>query len=312
MGAARRLLRVGATTGGVLAALVVASFLLVALAPGDPARRIAGLDASAQQVAQLRRDLGLDEPLPQRFVAHVAGLARGDLGRSWATREPVARVIADRLAKTVWLAATAVAAMLAVAVPLGLAVAGLTAGGRRRWLDLGFTAVTSALGALPGLLVATVLAYVFALQLRWLPVAGASSWQAVILPAAAIALRPLCELARIVRVETLGVLAADYIRTARAKRLGKLRLYARHVLPNVLTAALTLGGLIFAHLIGGAVVIENIFAWPGLGTALVQAVIARDFPVVQGVVLLLGAVVILVNAGVDAALALLDPRRGPA
>lgn len=304
----RRLARLVGGTAGVLAALVVSTFLLVQLAPGDPARRIGGMEATAEQLAQLRSEFGLDKPLLQRFGAYVSGLARGDLGRSYATREPVMKVIGDRLAKTLWLAATSVLLMVAVAVPLGLAVAAATTGNRNRALDVGFTTTTSILGALPGLLVATVLAYVFAVWLRLLPVAGAERWYSVILPAVAIALRPLTELARIVRVETLNVLAMDYMRTARAKRMASTRLYLRHALPNVLTAALTLGGLIFAHLVGGAVVIENVFAWPGMGTALVNAVIARDFPVVQGVVLLLGLVVVLVNALVDLALALLDPR----
>ena len=296
------------TTAGVLLALVTAVFLLVQLAPGDPALRIAGLDASPGQIAQLRQEFGLDRPLLERFGRHVAELARGDLGRSYVTREPVAKVIADRLPNTVWLATAAVAMMLLVAVPLGLGVAGLTWGDRNRGLDVSFIAVTSVAGALPGLLVATVLAYVFAVWLRWLPVAGATRWESVLLPAFAIALRPMAELARIVRIETLDVLAQDYVRTARAKRLSSLRLFGVHVLPNVLTAALTLGGLIFAHLIGGAVVIENVFAWPGLGTALVQAVIARDFPTVQGIVLLLGLVVVVVNTTVDLLLTVLDPR----
>lgn len=302
------LARILGSTAGVLLALVVATFLLVQLAPGDPARRVAGVEASAEDVAQLRQAFGLDQPPWLRFAGYVAGVLKGDLGSSYVTREPVAQVITSRLPNTLWLAGVSVSVMVLVAVPLGLAVAGATAGGRRRGLDLAFTTVTSVLGALPGLLVATLLAFLFAVWLRWLPVAGANHGYSVILPAAAIALRPLTELARIVRVETLNVLTTDYIRTARAKRMPGVRLFARHVLPNVLTSALTIGGLIFAHLVGGAVVIENVFAWPGLGTALVNAVIARDFPVVQGIVLMLGVVVVVVNALVDLVLALLDPR----
>lgn len=303
-----RLANLAAGTAGVLAALVVCTFLLVQLAPGDPARRVGGMEATAEQIAQLRTEFGLDRPMWQRFATYVGALSRGDLGRSYVTREPVAKIIADRLPKTLWLATASVLLMVVVAVPLGLAVAAATHGDRNRRLDLAFVGTTSVLGALPGLLVATLLAYVFAVWLRLLPVAGAEKWVSVILPALAIALRPLTELARIVRVEALNVLAMDYMRTARAKRMPAVRLYLRHALPNVLTAALTLGGLIFAHLVGGAVVIENVFAWPGMGTALVNAVIARDFPVVQGVVLLLGLVVVTVNALVDLALVLLDPR----
>ncbi len=304
----RRLGRLAAETAGVLAGLLVAVFLLVHLVPGDPARRIAGIEASGAEVEALRVELGLDKPLAVQFLNHVRTLATGDLGRSFLTREPVAKVIADRLPKTLYLAAVSVALMLAVAVPLGLVAAGLTWGNRNRPVDLGFTLLTSVMGALPPFLLATFLAFIFAVWLGLLPVAGAGRWSSVILPAFAIALRPMAELARIIRVETLNVLAQDYIRTARAKRPRPARLYGVHVLPNVLTAALTLGGLIFAHLIGGTVVIENVFAWPGLGTALVQAILARDYPTVQGVILLLGCFIIAVNAAVDLLLALIDPR----
>lgn len=305
-----RLLKLLVSTSAVLLALVIATFLLVQLAPGDAAQRIGGLEASPEDMQRIRVEFGLDRPMHERFMRYVAGLAQGDLGRSYTTREPVAKVIADRLPNTLWLASTAVAMMILVAVPLGLTVGALTWGDRNRGLDVGFVAGTSIAASLPGLLVATLLAYVFAVWLRWLPVAGASQWVSVILPAVAIALRPMSELARMIRVETLNVLSQDYIRTARAKRMRAVRLYGRHVLPNVLTAALTLTGLVFAHLIGGAVVIENIFAWPGLGTALVQAVMNRDFPVIQGIVLMLGLVIILVNATVDAILIMIDPRVG--
>jgi peptide/nickel transport system permease protein len=308
MAVLRRLGRLAAETAGVLAGLLVAVFLLVHLVPGDPARRIAGIEATGVEVEALRKELGLDQPLAVQFVRHLRTLASGELGRSFLTGEPVAKVIADRLPKTLYLAAVSVALMLIVAVPMGLIAAGLTWGNRNRAVDLGFTVLTSLMGALPSFLLATFLAFIFAVWLGLLPVAGATKWNSVVLPALAIALRPMAELARMIRVETLNVLAQDYIRTARAKRLRPLRLYGVHVLPNVLTAALTLGGLIFAHLIGGTVVIENVFAWPGLGTALVQAILARDYPTVQGVVLLLGCSIIAVNALVDLLLTLIDPR----
>ena len=304
----KRLGRLAVETASVLAGLLVATFLLVHLVPGDPARRAAGLEASGEQVEALRRELGLDRPLLVQFASYVGTLASGDLGRSFLTREPVTKIIADRLPKTLYLASIAVGLMLLVSVPVGMAAAGVTWGGRNRSVDLGFTVATSLMGALPPFLLATFLAFIFAVWLGLLPVAGATRWTSVILPALAIALRPMAELARIVRVETLNVLAQDYIRTARSKRLRPFRLYARHVLPNVLTAALTIGGLIFAHLIGGAVVIENVFAWPGLGTALVQAILARDYPTIQGVILLLGCVIIAVNTVVDLLLAIIDPR----
>jgi len=168
--------------------------------------------------------------------------------------------------------------------------------------------VTSVGGALPEFLASTFLAFVFAIWLRWLPVAGADERAAIVLPALAISLRPISVLSRIVRVETLNVLAQDYMRTARSKRLPPRLLYLRHALPNVLTAALTIGGLLFTGLLGGAVIVENVFAWPGLGTAVVQAVLNRDYPVIQGVILMLGMAVVLVNTLVDILLGVVDPR----
>jgi len=141
-----------------------------------------------------------------------------------------------------------------------------------------------------------------------LPVGGGEGWESLVLPTLAISLRPIAIIARIVRVETLNVLALDYMRTARSKRLPARVLYLRHALPNVLTAALTVGGLLFAGLIGGAVVVENVFARPGLGTALTNAVLARDYPLIQGIILFLGVMVVFVNAIVDLSLALVDPR----
>jgi peptide/nickel transport system permease protein len=292
----------------VLAALVFACFLILHLVPGDPAVRVAGLDATPEDVANVRHALGLDRPLWVQFADYAASVARLEFGQSFVTREPVARVIADRLPKTFELAAAATLLVMGLSLPLGMLAAHLTREDRNRPLELGFTAATSAMSALPNFLSATFLAFLFAVWLRWLPVAGASQWSSVVLPAAAVGLRPLAELMRIVRVETLNVLAQDYLRTARAKRLPRALIYLRHVLPNVLTSALTIGGLIFAGLVGGTVVVENVFAWPGLGTALVQAILARDYPVVQGVTLLLGVAVVVVNTAVDTALALIDPR----
>src|SRR5439155_14249898 len=150
--------------------------------------------------------------------------------------------------------------------------------------------------------------FVFAVWLRVLPVAGTTGPQALVLPALAVSIRSTAILTRIVRVETLNTLASDFIRTARGKRIPDRIIYSRHTLPNVVTAALTVGGLLFAGIIGGAVVVENVFARPGLGTSLVQAVLVRDYPVVQGVVLVLGVIVVVVNATVDLLLAAIDPR----
>jgi len=195
-----------------------------------------------------------------------------------------------------------------VSVPLGAAMAVLTRGGRRKRGELAFTATSVVLGAIPEFLVAVGLVYVFSVQLGWVPVAGRSGPDSYLLPVVALALGPAAVLARIVRVEMLSVLGSDYIRTARAKRLPPRAIYLHHALPNALTATLTLGGLLLAGLVAGTVLVENVFAWPGLGSTIVQSIIARDYPVVQGIVLVYGVGVLLVNLVVDVALAVLDPR----
>ena len=302
------LLRRAGSLGIVLAALLFASFLIVRLIPGDPARTIAGLDASQEDVQRIRVALGLDKPLLVQFATYARRAVRLDFGRSFVTNEPVTTLIGDRLPKTVQLAAVALLLVMVLSVPLGMAAGAFTREGRHRRAEVMFAAVTSAGGALPEFLASTFLAFVFAVWLQWLPVAGSDERLAIVLPAVAISLRPIAVLARIVRVETLNVLAQDYIRTARSKRLPARLLYLRHTLPNVLTAALTIGGLLFTGLLGGAVIVENVFAWPGLGTAVVQGVLSRDYPVIQGVILMLGIAVVLVNTLVDVLLGLVDPR----
>jgi peptide/nickel transport system permease protein len=221
---------------------------------------------------------------------------------------PVADILGDRLPATVELAVLAFALAVLVSVPLGLAFAVLTRGGRRRPLELGFTSTSVVLAAIPEFLLAVALVWIFSVNLGWVPVAGRDGPSSYVLPVVALALAPAAILARIVRVETLTVLRADYIRTARAKRLPSRTVYFRHALPNALTAAITLGGLLLGALVAGTVLVENVFAWPGLGSTIVSSILAKDYPVVQGVVLVYGVGVLVVNLVVDVALALLDPR----
>ncbi|MEV0096250.1 ABC transporter permease [Streptomyces sp. NPDC050738] len=293
---------------GVLLTLVVGTFLMIQLVPGDPARQVAGSGATAGQIEQVRHELGLDRTLWDQFVSYVGGLFHGDLGNSFTGGRPVAQLIGDRLPFTAQLALIAMVVVLLVSVPLGMAVAVACRGGRRRWLDSGFTAVTAVAGAVPEYVLATVLVLVFAVTWGVLPAAGAASLSALVLPVLAVSVGPVCTLARIVRRETAAVLTQDFMRTARGHRLRSLRLYARHALPNLLTSTLTLGGLILSGLLGGTVIVEIVFAWPGLGTGVVNAITARDYPVVQGVVLLLGLLATLLNLLVDVVLGLLDPR----
>jgi peptide/nickel transport system permease protein len=243
-----------------------------------------------------------------QYGHYLRGLVHGELGTSMGSGLPVSQVIGDRLPATVALAVLAFVVVLAIAVPVGLGMAVLTRGGRRRGGELAFTSTSVLLAAVPDFLLAVGLVYLFAVHLPWFPVAGRSGPGSYVLPVLALAVGPAAVLARIVRVELLAVLGADFVRTARAKRLPARLVYARHALPNALTASLTLGGLFLAGLVAGTVLVENVFAWPGLGSTIVQSIQGRDYPVVQGIVLVYGVGVLLVNLAVDALLALLDPR----
>jgi peptide/nickel transport system permease protein len=292
----------------VSAALVVVTFLMVRLIPGDPTDFLIGANANPAELALARKQFGIDQPLTVQFASYVSELLRGNLGLSFVTREPVTNIISTHIGSSLELASIALLLVLGLSMPSGIIAAALTRENRHPKGELVFTGVTSTLGSLPEFLAATFLAFVFAVWLRALPVAGSEGWESLVLPALAITLRPIAVLARVVRVETLNVLAQDYIRTARSKRLPPHLIYLRHVLPNAVTAALTVGGLLFAGLVGGAVIVENVFARAGLGTELVAAVIARNYPVIQGIVLILGFGVVLINAAIDLMLGMLDPR----
>ncbi|MEV6448333.1 ABC transporter permease [Amycolatopsis sp. NPDC051716] len=302
--AARRLTRFAVS----LWALVTAAFLMIHLVPGDPVRAALGMTAPADLVRAKRLELGLDDPLWVQYGHYLRGLLTGDLGTSMASGQPVTQVIGDRLPATLQLAIPAFAVVVAVAIPVGVVFAVLTRGGRRRGGELAFTSVSVFLAAVPEFLVAVALVALFAVGLGWFPVAGGDDVSAYVLPVAALATGPAAVLARMVRVELLSVLGADFVRTARAKRLPARLVYVRHALPNALTATLTLGGLMLTGLVAGTVLVENVFAWPGLGSTIVQSILQKDYPLVQGIVLVYGVGVLLVNLLVDVVLGLLDPR----
>ena len=288
--------------------LVTASFLIIHLVPGDPVRAALGLNASQQLVDARRAQLGLNNPLWLQYVDYLQNLFTGQFGTSITSGLPVSQVIGQRLPATLELAGYSFVVAIVVAVPLGLTLGVLTRGGRRRGTELAFTSVSIVLAAIPGFLLSVGLVYVFGVTLHWVPVAGESGFSSYILPIASMAVGPAVVLARILRIEVLSALRADYVRTARAKRLAAWRIYLLHVLPNALTATLTICGLLLAAMIAGTVLVENVFAWPGLGSTIVASIIAKDYPVVQGIVLVYGTGVLLINLIVDVALALLDPR----
>lgn len=289
-------------------ALLTAAFLMVHLVPGDPVRAALGAAAPNDLVEARRHALGLDDPLWLQYAHYLRGLATGDLGTSMTSGLPVSQVIGDRLPATLELAGLAFVVAVLLAVPLGLGMAVLTRGGRRPRVELGFTTASVVVGAVPEFLVAVGLVLVLSVRLGWFPVAGSDGLASLVLPVAALATAPIAVLARIVRVEVLSVLDADFVRTARAKRLPARRIYLRHVLPNALTASITLGGLLLGALVAGTVLVENVFSWPGLGSTIVSSILSKDYPLVQAVVLVYGVAVLLVNLLVDVLLALLDPR----
>ena len=288
--------------------LVTVTFMMVRLIPGDAAQVIGGISSTSAQRTQLRQTLGLNEPVPYQLAQYWIHFAHADLGKSYITGEPVLQIIEERSGSSLQLAAAALVLVMMVSIPGGILGGAITSDGRRRKFELALTGITSVVGAIPEFLTATFLVLVFAILIRLLPVAGEEGWESLILPTLAISLRPIAILIRLVRLETLNVLAQDYIRTARSKRLPVRIIYVRHVLPNVLTAALTIGGLVFAGVVAGTVIVENVFARAGLGSALVSAVLSHDYPVIEGILIVLGVTVVVVNAIVDILLGIVDPR----
>ncbi|MET9633221.1 ABC transporter permease [Lentzea sp. NPDC006480] len=288
--------------------LVTAAFLMIHLIPGDPVREALGMTASPDVVNARREALGLNDSLLTQYWHYLGDLFSGDFGTSLVSGTPVADLIGDRLPATVQLAVTAFLVVVVVAVPVGVVMAVLTRGGRRRGAELGFTSTSVVLAAIPEFLLAVGLVSLFGVTLGLFPVAGRDAPGASVLPVLALAIGPAAVLARIVRVELLSVLGNDFVRTARAKRLPARLVYVRHALPNALTATLTLGAMMLASLVAGTVLVENVFAWPGLGSTIVGSIQQKDYPAVQGIVLVYGTGVLLVNLAVDVVLALLDPR----
>lgn len=297
--------------GGVLlslAILVVVTFFMVPLIPGDPAVAVAGADATSEQIDAMRQSLGLNDPLWLRFIHYVGDLLTGNLGNSFAYSTSVTTIVATKLPYTAELALLGITAVLLISIPAGMVVGILTRGNRRKWLDVAFGMTTGFFQAVPQYVLATILVVLFAITWRILPAAGAATLTALILPVVGLSVGPICSISRVVRRETSTVLEQDYLRTARGWRLPAMRLYARHALPNLLTTALTLAGLILSGMLGGAIIIENVFNWPGLGKEIVTAIVNKDYPVIQGIILVLGFLAIILNLLVDVILGLIDPR----
>ncbi|MCR2817403.1 ABC transporter permease [Microbacterium sp. zg.Y1090] len=288
--------------------IVTAAFLVLRAAGGDPVRAALGATADESVVQARREQLGLDQPLIVQYVDYLLGLLRGDLGASLITGREVTDLVAQRMPATLELAALSFVVILLVAVPLGLFVAILTQGGRRRGAEVAFTGVTAFIAAIPEYLLGVVLIIVFGITAHLLPVAGRGGPESYILPVAAMSIAASASIARIARIEALATLGDDYVRTARSKRLPAALVYFRHALPNMLTATLTIGGTMLGTMVASGVLVEQVFNWPGLGTAFVGAITAKDYGIVQGLALVYAAIILTINLIVDIVLSLLDRR----
>lgn len=296
----------------VMAVVAAVVFLLLRLAPGDPAALIAGDGASAEQIAQVRANLHLDEPIYIQFGAWLARVLSLDLGFSVFSQLPVTQLIGQRIEPTLMLALTTTVLAVLYAVPLGVAAAWRA----RSAIDRGVIGLSVAGFSIPVFVVGYALIYLFALKLGWLPVQGYKPLSAglfeclrtLILPSVALALAFGAFLARVTRAAMLDVLDQDYIRTARAKGVGTVRLLVHHALRNAGVPVVTVIGIGFASLIGGVVVTESVFSIPGIGRLTVDAILRRDYPVVQGALLVFSGMLIVVNLLVDLTYGLFDPR----
>jgi peptide/nickel transport system permease protein len=305
---ARRIL----ATVPVLAVVAVLVFLLLRLTPGDPAAILAGDAASPAQIAQIRASLGLEKPIPVQFAIWLQHLAVGDLGESFYYKVRVTELIAQRLEPTLSLAALTMVFAVLVSVPLG-AIAAWRFGG---WFDRGLMAFSVLGFSVPVFVLAYMLIWLVSLKLGWLPVQGyqrlaGGVWpwlRHLILPSLTLSVIFIALIARVTRASVLEALGEDYIRTARAKGLPESRVLVRHAIANAAVPIVTVIGIGIALLIGGVVVTESVYAIPGLGRLTVDAVLARDFPTIQGVILFFSLVYVGVNLLIDLSYVFLDPR----
>jgi glutathione transport system permease protein len=286
-----------------LALVALLVFLFVHLLPGDPARLAAGPDATPETVKLVRQDLGLDKSLPEQFVRFASGVVRGDFGRSLRTKRPVSTEIAERFAPTFWLTVWS----MAWSVVIGMGIGIVSAVWRNRWPDrLGMALAVSGI-SFPAFALGMLLMQIFSVQLRWLPTVGADTWRHYILPSLTLGAAVAAIMARFTRSSFVDILHEDYVRTARAKGLPESRVVLKHGLRNALIPVVTMMGLQFGFLLGGSIVVEVVFNWPGMGRLLVDAVDMRDYPVIQGLVLLFSLQFVLINLIVDVLYAVINP-----
>jgi peptide/nickel transport system permease protein len=288
----------------ILFGVSLISFTLVFVVPGDPARTIAGPKADPATLALIRQQLGMDAPIPVQFVRYLGRLAHGDLGRSYVTRQEVSAAILERLPATLFLAVTSIILAVVIGITLGTFTS-LRAGTA---VDFGVLTTSLVILSIPVFFLGILLLDLLAFRLRWFPLGGYGGVRFVILPACALASGSAAYYGRLVHTNMREVLQQDYIRTARAKGLGPLATYGRHALRNALMPVTTLVGLDFAGLMGGVVLTETVFNWPGLGRLAVDAVFNQDIPMIMGTVEFSALLVVGANIAVDLLYLVIDPR----
>jgi ABC-type dipeptide/oligopeptide/nickel transport system permease component len=288
----------------VVWAVVTLVFLLIHIVPGDPVRNALGDNATEQQVAELKHKLGLDLPLSQQYIHYWKGLFTGDLGTSLVTNEPVLEKILGRYPATIQLALAGLFVAILIAIPLGV-----TAGSNQGKIIDNIASVISLLGiSAPGFVIGPLMIYLFAIKLNWFPVAGRGGPEYLVLPAVTMGAALAAILTRMVRSSVIEELGEDYVRAARAKGLSERQVVYKHVLKNGLIPVVTVLGLQFGVLLAGAIITETIFSWPGLGRLTVDSINSRDYPLVQGCILMIALTYIVANVLTDFAYRLLDPR----
>lgn len=291
---------------GVIPTMLIVAvlvFLFVHLLPGDPARLAAGPEADADTVELVRKDLGLDRPMPEQFVRYFSNALRGDFGTSLRTKRPVSEEIGDRFLPTLYLTI----ASMVWAVIFGMTIGICSAVWRNQWPDrLGMTLAVSGI-SFPAFALGMLLMEVFSVQLGWLPSIGADSWKHYILPSLTLGAAVAAVMARFTRASFIEVLQEDFVRTARAKGVRETVVVIKHTLRNAMIPVVTMMGLQFGFLLGGSILVEKVFNWPGLGRLLVDAVEMRDYPVIQAEVLLFSLEFILINLVVDVLYTVINP-----
>ena len=287
-----------------LVGVSVLVFVILRVVPGDPAKMLLPDGAPQSAVDELNRQLGLHEPLHVQYAIFVRSVFRGDFGQSFQYRAPALRVVLERLGATVQLALAAMLITVLIGVSLGI-VAAVRRGTRYDYAST----VLAVLGqSLPNFWLGIMLILLFGVALRWLPTSGFESWRHLILPAVTLAAFPMALVARLTRSSMLEILGRDFIRTGRAKGLAERAVVLRHALRNAAVPLLTVLGLQIGTLLGGAVITESVFAWPGMGKLVVDAIFFRDFPVVQTVLILSATIFVVINLLVDLLYTVIDPR----